>query len=183
MDLALNNLQGLICHKTKPNRTNFLNFVNNSQDILLRNEPFSSSLLQLLWNQTRKGRKYSALHSYFSHQFFKKKIRECPCGFITNKVDFDVVITKFGLSSRYYVHFHTNAPRKSIVTPRLLIDVFFTMAPIRYFLPHSSKGFTCVVLLDKFQSEAHRKLTVGRSDEHKKHRLFVWYQVYFLVLF
>ena len=105
MDLALNNLQWLMCHKTKPNLTNLL---------LTGTVPGWEIFA---WPQ-RWSRHISIKH-HFSFLRNIKQVVMWPKDYIYSfcdipKMKFSWQGREFGLQSRYYVHFRTNTLGKVI---------------------------------------------------------------------
>ena len=128
MDLVLNNLQWLICHKTKPNQTKPIMFF-CSGGTRKKPKQFVSSLIGSdsgaappLFHINR-GKKYSDLCVVLNDFPIVYKFRK-PCllnvglatitwvldGVMVNVLDCDCIVSEFELQSRYYVHFRTNAP-------------------------------------------------------------------------
>ena len=92
-DLALNNPQWLICHKTKPNQTKpDLNNVN------------------LCFRQWFYFQYLSKQSLTLQHEWG----RDCLRSLIPKSLDCGFEVNEFELQSRYYVHFWTNIRGKGI---------------------------------------------------------------------
>ena len=99
IDLALNNLQWLICHKTKSNQTNQVT------------SAYIIWFLIFLSNTNKFHNFYSWMkyyHYYFPTMTLNNTRGWCPRGAMVKTMDCGIVVSEFVLQSRNYLHFRAN---------------------------------------------------------------------------
>ena len=67
------------------------------------------------------------IHAYIQIHIYFLLFDESPCNVVANVLDCDIVINKFELQSRYYVHFRINTLRKGtnpIISPANFTSIF-----------------------------------------------------------
>ena len=152
MDLALNNLQRLICHKTKPTnhplfpqwhlyyssrnglrltREKEISSLNGAHRISLHvslvSEDGSSSEVFLYQDSFSLSQLFGFSYFIYSIQesnviFKPEYMEEYPLGVMVKPINCRIVVSEFELKSHYYVHFQNNTVGKGM-NPFILPDM------------------------------------------------------------